>query len=265
MPGCSHFRLPAVRLFAPLLLLGACTQQISEERVVVEAPAAEDSLTPSGYLFQAETTIQDEWFHMRMRGQTDYHLTIFQETLAIRARGRDSASGLIRSVDVDLQSCPELEWAWAATQVQRSVDLREKEGEDVAASLFLLFGDPGLYSDPDPVPTLRYVWTTDHVERDEVIDNPYLPGIVKSIAVRVTRTAATPGPSASGLAGWQVERRDVLADFRRAFGSAPEQGLSAIAIFSDNDQTGEPVEAYYGWARMHCIEGPDEALSDEVW
>ncbi len=248
----------------PLFLLGACATQPAEEKVAIESPAptAETALTPSSYLFQAATTIEDEWFHMRMRGRTEYQLTIFDETVAIRARGQDSASGLIRSVEVDLQVCPEIEWAWAVTRVQRSVDLREKDGEDVAASLFLLFGDPGLYSDPDPVPTLRYVWTTDHVEKDEVIDNPYLPGIVKSIAVRVTppRSGGEPDPS-----GWDVEHRNILADFERAFGHPPAEGLRAIAIFSDNDQTSEPVEAYYGWARMHCLEGAEAASGDEVW
>lgn len=255
MAAGRRWQLHAALRSLPLLLLSACTAQPAHETTVAGEEAAqisatEDSLTPSSYLFRADTTIQDEWFHMRMRGQTDYHLTIFDETVAIRARGRDSASGLIRSVDIDLQSCPEIEWAWAATQIQRSVNLYDKDGEDVAASLFLLFGDPGLYSDPDPVPTLRYVWTTDHVKPGEIIDNPYLSGVVKSIAVRVSPQFLE---QEQGVRTWVVERRNVLEDFQRSFGHAPEEGLQAIAIFSDNDQTGEPVEAYYGWARVHCL------------
>ncbi len=263
MPGVPQpRRLSCLGLLLPLLLSACAAQPSEEEAAVGEVASSAAVLTPSSYLFRAATTIQDEWFHMRMRGQTEYELTIFDETVAIRARGQDSASGLIRSVDIDLQACPEIEWTWAVTQVQQNVDLRDKDGEDVAASLFLLFGDPGLYSDPDPVPTLRYVWTTDHVGQGEVIDNPYLSGIVKSIAVRVT-------PAKTGLtshtASWLLERRNVLEDFERAFGRAPEEGLQAIAIFSDNDQTSEPVEAYYGWARMHCVEGASTAAGGADW
>jgi Protein of unknown function (DUF3047) len=37
-----------------------------------------------------------------------------------------------------------------------------------------------------------------------------------------------------------------VEDFRRAFGRDPPPVAEAIALFTDNDQTREPVEAYYG-------------------
>jgi hypothetical protein len=40
------------------------------------------------------------------------------------------------------------------------------------------------------------------------------------------------------------ERRNVFEDFRRAFGQEPPDPLEIVALFTDNDQTGEPVEAY---------------------
>jgi hypothetical protein len=48
------------------------------------------------------------------------------------------------------------------------------------------------------------------------------------------------------LGEWLRERRNVVEDFRRAFGRDPPPVAEAIALFTDNDQTGEPVEAYYG-------------------
>jgi hypothetical protein len=38
-------------------------------------------------------------------------------------------------------------------------------------------------------------------------------------------------------------------DFRLAFGREPPENVEVIAFFTDNDQTGEPVEAYYGAVR----------------
>ncbi len=54
----------------------------------------------AGYdLVHAETTIRDAWLHMPLRGSTDYRLAVFEDRVAIRAVGRNSASGLIRRVE----------------------------------------------------------------------------------------------------------------------------------------------------------------------
>jgi hypothetical protein len=38
----------------------------------------------------------------------------------------------------------------------------------------------------------------------------------------------------------------VVDDFRRSFGREPPEPVEVVALFTDNDQTREPVEAYYG-------------------
>ncbi len=178
-----------------------------------------------------------------MRGETDYRLALMDGRIAIRARGQHSASGLIRRVEVDSARCPIIEWSWCVTKLQKNADLRVKEGDDVAAAIFVFFGDPGFLFDPKPVPTIRYVWTNDSVAVESVIDNPYLPGTVRNIVVQ----------SGARQAGkWVTERRNIVDDYVRAFGSPPLNGVHAVALFTDNDQTKEPVEAYYGWARLVC-------------
>ena len=241
-------------LLLPPLLAGAFVAACS----LAPRPAGDPApLTAGGgYLFRAEATIQDEWLHIPLRGETDYRLAVLEGRVAIRAVGRRSASVLIRPLRVDTALCAVLEWSWAVAQLQPGADLTDKTREDVAASLFLLFGDPGLLSDPEPVPTLRYVWTNEAAEPGAVIDNPYMAGVVRSLVVR-----AGPEPAAR----WVVERRDIRADFEAAFGHPPADEIHAIALFTDNDQTGEPVEAYYGWARVHCVDGAGPADPDELW
>ena len=180
---------------------------------------------------------------MPLRWETEYRLAYLDGRLALRAIGRESASGVIRRVQVDPNRCPILEWTWRVEKLQSSADLRVKESDDVAASLFLLFGDPGFFSDPDPVPTLRYVWTTDRAVENEVIDNPYMPGVVRNIVVRV---------GAERIGQWVTERRNIVADFERAFGETPKDAIEAFALFTDNDQTKEAVEAYYASVRLLC-------------
>src|SRR5262249_19086448 len=138
------------------------------------------------------------------------------------------------------------EWSWRVDALQSSADIRVRELEDVAASLFFVFGDIGPRFAPQQAPTLRYVWTNATVSAGQVVDNPYLSGVVRSIVVRS-------GAADSGR--FVRERRDLIADFKRAFGREPSDRLRTIILFTDNDQTGEPVVAAYEWARLNCEGG----------
>ena len=194
-------------------------------------------------LLDVASVIDDQWRHFAIRGKTEYRVTRVDGRLAIAARGRDTASGLMRRVDIDPHACRTLRWRWRVETAQRSADLHARKKEDVAASLFVLFGDPGFAADPDRVPTLRYVWTGGPAAAGAIIDSPYLPGVVRSIVVR---------NASDTLGRWSVERRDLYKDFHAAFGRTPKSHIHAIALFTDNDQTHEPVMAYYASAEVEC-------------
>jgi hypothetical protein len=198
---------------------------------------------PSIDLYDPATAIGDAWQHLQLRGKSNYTIAVAGGRIAIRASADNSASGLIRRIDIDPMRCRHIEWSWRVDRVQPSADIRVKDREDVAASIFLLFGDPGFLSDPVAVPTLRYVWTNHRVRREAVIENPYMKDAVHSLVVR---------NEAHMTGRWVTERRDLRADYRRAFGADPEAPISAVAIFTDNDQTREPVTAFYGRARVFC-------------
>lgn len=74
-----------------------------------------------------------------MRGRTDYRVTVLDQRLAVRAEGRNSASGLLREVAIDGEDCHELVWSWRVDELQPAADIRLKAKDDVAASIFLLF------------------------------------------------------------------------------------------------------------------------------
>ena len=233
-----HIKHLRYALLATALLLTGCTG--------LRGPALSERVSPERgtyVLLNPATVIQDQWEHMPLKWKTEYRLVHLDGRLAIRAVGRQSASGLIRYVHVDPSRCPILEWTWRVEELQAGANLYIKEADDVAASLFLLFGDPGFVSNPDPVPTLRYVWTNDRVAENAVIDNPYMPGIVRNIVVRT---------GTEHMGEWVTERRNIVADFKRAFGEEPTNAIEAFALFTDNDQTKEPVEAYYADARLLC-------------
>jgi hypothetical protein len=45
---------------------------------------------------------------------------------------------------------------------------------------------------------------------------------------------------------WVTERRNLYEDYKRVYGHYPQKNPKAIALFTDNDQTKEPVIGYYG-------------------
>jgi hypothetical protein len=221
-----------------LALLAACSAQPELAR--------EGTYDRPDTLFDPARAIQQSWVEMPLVGHTDYRIASYQDRLSIRAEGQRSASGLVLPVDFDAEDCPYLEWDWRVERLQESASLFEKDKEDVAAAIFVMFGDPGSFAAPRPVPTLRYVWTTGRVPEETIVDSPYLPGVVRSIVVQ--------GGVVSPLA-WESERRDLVADFQAAFGRLPKDRVQAVALFTDNDQTQEPVIAHYGAARLHCRSG----------
>jgi hypothetical protein len=54
---------------------------------------------------------------------------------------------------------------------------------------------------------------------------------------------------AANVNRWREAERDLVADFRAAFGEEPPP-ISGVAVASDTDNTGESVTALYGDIRL---------------
>ncbi len=227
-----------VLAFALAAVLSACSFGGSEDPKTSVAPKNIDTLT---IFFDPARHPDAQWQHVSRSGETTYERLEFEDRPALRATPDDAASYLVRRVQIDPARCRYLEINWAAEDVQGSANLHEKSGDDVAGSVIVAFGDPGTIFAPNSVPVLRYVWTNELHSVDAVIDNPYQPAALKSIVVRTDDDGE-----------WRKDTRDLVADFRRAFNREPSGGIQGIAIMSDNDQTEQSVEFYYGEIRSLC-------------
>ena len=81
---------------------------------------------------------------------------------------------------------------------------------------------------------LNYIWGN-KVPQGEILPNPY--------TARAMMVAVESGKDNVG--SWIFEERNVLQDYRNAFGDAPPP-ISGVAIMTDTDNTGDTVVAYYG-------------------
>jgi hypothetical protein len=197
-------------------------------------------------IFDANNALFEDWTLIPIRGEGFWgihQLPSAQGNVSIRGAPIDSASAIMIASSFDPITCPILEWRWLVEVAQPSADLTRRETDDVAAAIMVLFGDPGTMLDPRPVPTLRYAWTGANHPIGSVIKNPYHPEIVRNIVVQ---------NHMGNIKTWITEQRNLRSDYVAAFGEPPNDFVWAIALFIDNDQTGEEAAAQFAMANVYC-------------
>jgi hypothetical protein len=95
-----------------------------------------------------------------------------------------------------------------------------------------------LTGEPLPYATLMYVWCND-CPAESVIVNPRTD--------RIRKLAVESGAGRVGQ--WLRYRRDIRADFEKAFGEPPG-ALLGLAIMTDTDNTRSSTRAWYGPIRL---------------
>lgn len=239
---------PGIRSIAAtfcIAILTACTALPPKPgSAVPERPLAD--LTEIYPVFAATDALMKKWRPVQVWSESDWKLVVLDGEIAIEPRVDKSSAALTRYAEFDTATCPVAEWSWRVDALPEGADLASREAEDMAASVMFVFGDPGSFTNPNLVPTLRYVWSSGKEVVETVVRSPYFPDKLRSIVVRS-------GPAA----GWVTERRNLAQDYAKAFGRPPDKRVEVFALYTDNDHLGHPVKAAYRWARMRCSELPD--------
>jgi hypothetical protein len=122
---------------------------------------------------------------------------------ALRIKTDDEAVRVGRTVKVDLRRTPWLVWEWKALALPEGGDVRDAKLNDQAARVMLMF---------EGMRGILYVWDTTAPVGTE--SQPDELDFFQRVLI-VVRS----GPGTLGR--WTRERRNVAADYRRAFGEAP--------------------------------------------
>jgi hypothetical protein len=171
----------------------------------------------------------------------------------LRVESHRAAGTAAHALDLDAARRPRLAWRWRVDHVVAAADLAQRAGDDFAARVYVFFDVPLselawservklqlarlVHGSDVPSAGLCYVWDNRHAA-GTIAPNPYAPHI---------RTFVL--ESGNARAGrWVEERRDLVADFRRAFPSrgATVPRITGIAAGNDTDQTGDDVTAWFG-------------------
>lgn len=179
-----------------------------------------------------------------------YELVTENGTQVVRAQTDGGASGLIARLRVEPSESLVLRWRWKVSNVFERGDARKKSGDDYPARIYVAFEfQPDkagfferakrkavevVFGETLPGNALNYIWAN-AVPEGEIVPNPYTD--------QTMMVAVNSGPERVGE--WVTVERDIMADYREAFGEAPPP-VVGIAIMSDSDNTGESATAWYG-------------------
>jgi len=203
--------------------------------------ASPGSAWPGGWHVEAVT---------KLRKPSTYLLVNDNGTTVAEGSADRSASGLVQYVDIDPQERPIMVWRWKLLRPPEGADTTQPTGEDAALRIMvsfagdiqklpfrerILFDQVKAISGVDvPYATLEYVWGSGAAKESVVINS-------HTTRVRILLVESGPEP----IGQWITETRDVVADFRRAFGEEPGR-ITGVALYTDADATGSRSEGLYG-------------------
>ena len=174
----------------------------------------------------------DAWRETRLADRpTRYRIGRENGRSVLEAESFGGNSALWRRVDVPVSRTSVVSWRW---KVARSLSTNRRErsrrGDDFAARLFVVFDAP---EGPWSGKAVCYVWAG-----LEPIGAAYRSPYSDDVAMIVVES----GDARAG--SWVTVRRNVVDDYRAAFGAAPET-LSGIAIMVDTDNTESRARAWF--------------------
>jgi hypothetical protein len=215
-----------------------------QEGEVIEAGAF-SKRNPGAFLGEWE-----QWAILPGNVPTDYRLVERDGAVVVEARSPEGGSALSRNIRIDPRRTPILEWRW---RVPRDSGAGGRDGPSPLSPpvrLSLAFdGDPAKLDFDDraklrlakvltvnglPYASLLYVWLN-RLPAESVYSSPHTE--------RVRHIVVESGEAR--LDQWISVRRNVLEDYRRAFGEEPGD-IVAVGIMTDYGDNGAERRALYG-------------------
>lgn len=197
------------------------------------------------------------WHAVSLPGKTatQYRWAQKEGRRALAAESHGSASMWRKAVVRPAEAVGEVSFSWWVQDLVAEGNVADVTREDAPARvLFAFHGDiatlpprtralfdlaEALTGERPPFATLMYVWDA---------TAPVGTVIVNPRSDRIRKIVVDSGPT--HLRQWRDHRRDLAADYRKAFGDAPG-ALRAVAVMTDSDNTRSSAKSWYGSIDLH--------------
>ena len=169
----------------------------------------------------------EAWHIHVTKGTPDIARVPGEQFPELRLRSRKASFGLERNFDVNLKEFPYLNWRWKVTQLPDGGDFRSSLSDDQAAQVLVVFPDRRI---------LTYLWDSS-APKGTAQPASYLP------MVHIFAFVCRSGPAERNQ--WLAETRNLVDDFRKAFGFDPER-VKGLRLQINSQHTGTFAESYFG-------------------
>ena len=204
------------------------------------SPPAANGL-PSGW---------QQWIMSRLLKKTEYKVVQDNGAQVLEARSESAASGLLQEVSIDPMVQHHISWRWKVPQLIANADNTRRNADDSPVRIVIAFdGDKKKFDFEDramadmvklfsgremPYATIMYIWEN-KLPVGTVLENAH-SGRAKMIVAE---------SGANRVGQWLTMTRNVLEDYRQAYGEEPGKIIS-VGVMTDTNTTGSKVTAYYG-------------------
>jgi Protein of unknown function (DUF3047) len=151
--------------------------------------------------------------------------------LHLRSKGDNSTISRDLKGSVNLEETPILEWSWKVITLPAGGNACQKSTDDQAAQVYVAW-----LRVPESVRSriIGYVW-----------DSTATAGTICKSQKTSTVTYVVLRSGSDELGKWITERRNVLEDFRRIYGEAPDKP-TGLSLGIDSDDTRSSAESFIG-------------------
>jgi hypothetical protein len=142
----------------------------------------------------------------------------------------DKASfGITKEIEVDLKQYPFIHFRWKVVELPKGGDFREKQTDDQAGQLYVVFGTFKLTAK-----IVGYLWENG------------APRFTTGVSPAWGKTRLIVLQSGSENIGkWMQEKRNVYDDYQALFGKEPPKA-NLISLFINSQHTKSRAECFYG-------------------
>jgi len=229
-----------IRLIAILIILAACVALtlfgsgiLVRKKKPEAVPAKYRVELVKAFPFTEENALK-EWEEKIFKNKVVYRIEKAADLSFVRANATDAASALYYRIRMDAKAKhPAVSWKWHVEKFPAKrlpENLETQDEDDFAARVYVIF--PAFFFTNSKV--LEYIWA-EKLPVGTIGTSPYS----ENIKIFVLKSgAANPGE-------WFAEDRDIMEDYRKAFGRSPEHDIGAVAFMTNTEHTGSSADAVY--------------------
>ena len=234
--------LPQVLAIAIAISLLACGGDRPRTGVIAPTGAASFTLMSFSDPLQLDA-LPPGWTHNTFwrHGPMDIRFVQKDGRRAVRLATRDSASMLMRQVDVSLDEYPILRWEWLVEYgIRVAHDETTAGGDDHAARIYLTLEDK-----QGQRRSLQFVWGGQQLKAGDYKQLSYLFDLIGPYAHYVVNGGE------ENWGRWHSESVDMREIYRTALGAPEGVRLVEVALFCDSDETNDASVAYFSELTVH--------------